>query len=93
MPVDDLPETRLAYGRAGIDVSAMAMEMLMGKDLDRIAYLMGMNRESLKAKVDAGSFTAVELVALSYFCGYEIRIEDKLDDLIKMILDDSEGVS
>lgn len=93
MAVDDLRETELAYRMASIDVSAMAMEMLTGKDLGRIAYLMGMDRADLEAKSDDGSFTAVELVALSYFCGYAIRTKDIMSDMMKTILNDSEGVS
>lgn len=60
------------------DVSMLCTEMLMGRQLKRIAHLMEMKPEDLKKQIFDGSLPARDLFRLSYFCGYKIEGKPKL---------------
>lgn len=74
-------------GQARKDVSAMARKMLEGKDRNRVARLMGIEKLTLAAKVSNGRFTAIELVMLSYLCGYSLKLEDKYQMILEGVLE------
>ncbi len=69
------------------DVAALSRKMVEGRDRSRIAYLMGLSStRKLSDKVREGRFSAVELLHLSYLCGYEIKAEDKYQTMLDMTL-------
>ena len=69
------------------DVANMAKKMLDGKDRKRIAELMGVTKLTLAAKVSNGRFTALEFFVLAYLCGYEIKVEDKYQMMLDLVLE------
>lgn len=60
-------------------VRGMCRHMLKGKDWDRVALLLGVERRTLDAKVRQGRFTASELVYLADICGYWIDTVEKAE--------------
>ena len=69
------------------DVSSMAKKMLEGKDKKRIADLMGVTKLTLAAKVSNGRFTALEFFVLAYLCGFEVKVEDKYQMMLDVVLE------
>lgn len=69
------------------DVSSLAKRMLEGKDKKRIADLMGVTKLTLASKVNNGRFTALEFFVLAYLCGYEIKVEDKYQMMLDLVVE------
>ena len=69
------------------DVASMAKKMLEGKDKKRIADLMGVTKLTLAAKVSNGRFTALEFFVLAYLCGFEVKVEDKYQTMLNLVLE------
>ena len=69
------------------DVKRMTRKMTYGKDISTLAREMGLSKATMRDKIHQGRFSAVQLVQLSYLCGYEIQAVDQCQLILEGVLE------